>query len=384
MLKRELVQKPLERQLADLDHHLRLLREQLHSLSEGEVRLKALSAELRVLICRSSGTDGLLWRLSRALAVSDEVAVQTVGSVKKDHPMARGLMFSFVPVQRAGTGPPDLPVMRLSFEEIVRDHDAVFLEGEGLTHDYLIKAVAQQMGSAHEDEGLEVPLSRLEKIFVNGVNPFVPILARDAEFALEIGERVLEGAERTKPFQRPDQGPEYGNLAVVIRAVIREQVAGLVPLLSFRSEIADGAISLALVPSGLLVMCGKRGRNVGELLVPHSHDWKPGSDSLFVVNYCSYAKRLQGVSAPDLVRREEPCDMGWLHGAEMSLTGLKAGETETYFVRFLAVYSKLLSSRDIVGLYDLKEDEWGNWWATDGQPLFLTDDQSRRQGVFPD
>ena len=36
MAKRRRIPKQIDRQLADLDHQLRILREQLHSLSEGD------------------------------------------------------------------------------------------------------------------------------------------------------------------------------------------------------------------------------------------------------------------------------------------------------------------------------------------------------------
>ena len=58
------------------------------------------------------------------------------------------------------------------------------------------------MGTAHEDEGLEPALVDLRSIYINGIEPFIPVLATDAELTLEIGERILRHAEKTLGFDR--------------------------------------------------------------------------------------------------------------------------------------------------------------------------------------
>jgi len=284
MPKRRRIPKEIDRQLADLDHQLRILREQLHSLSEGDVRLKVLSASLRVLLCRSSHSDGLIWRLCRKLEVDDRIHVQITGDVKKDHPQAQGLQFAFKPYHRAGHGPADLPATKISCEKLITTHNPIFLRGEELSHDYLIKAIAQQMGLAHEDDGIEIPIAQLEQIFLNGVQPFVPILALDSEFALEIGERILEKAESDLGFNRPDQGEDYGNLSVVVRLVIREQFIGRAPLFTLRSDIADAAIAAEIGPSGMICTFAKRGTKISEIEVPFPDGWKHGTEAMFVLS----------------------------------------------------------------------------------------------------
>lgn len=381
--KRKRIPKPVERQLADLDHHLCILREQLHALPKEEAKLKVVAASLRVLICRSSGTDGLIWRLCRRLKVDDRITIQAVGGVNKDHPQARGLQFSFVPINRAGFGPPDLPAQEVSFEKIVTDHEALFVGGENLTHDYLIKAVAQQMGLAHEDEGLEVPIAQLEQIFVNGVHPYVPILARDAEFAIEVGERVLEKAERVLGLQRPNRQQDYGNVSIVVRLTAREQSTEVVPLFGLRSYVADATVAATLAPQSLVFTFTKRGRQVGEMEASHPGEWRLGTDALFVLSYCSSAKRASTLAIPGGQRREIAIDVGWLHAEEMSLESVVERDTSSYYLQFICWYKKLLSSADARGLIELRPDEWGNWWSTDGQPLFVTEEDRKSRGVFP-
>ena len=83
-----------------------LLRGNLHGLRENLAYLKDISARLRVLVCSSSGTEGLLWRLVDELGVDDKIFLHVPGKLKRDHPLAKGLQFAIVPIQRGGKGNP--------------------------------------------------------------------------------------------------------------------------------------------------------------------------------------------------------------------------------------------------------------------------------------
>jgi hypothetical protein len=205
MVMQRKVPKTVQQKIADLDDHLYLLRQHLNLLKDDEAHLKAISAELRVLVCFSSGTEGLLWRLVDELGVSDALYLHVAGNVNKNHPLAKGLNFVFVPIERGGQGDPALQPAYYSFRSIIKECEAVFVSGKGITHEYLIKAIAQQMGSAHEDDGLEPSLVDLGNIFLNGIQPYVPILAKDAEFILEIGERILQKAEKVLNFKKKER-----------------------------------------------------------------------------------------------------------------------------------------------------------------------------------
>jgi hypothetical protein len=124
----------------------------LYRLNEDDTHLKIISAELRVLVCLSSRREGLLWRLLDDFDVSDLVHLHVAGNVNKEHPLAKGLHFAIVPLQRAGYGDQRLPPLYYPLKEIMKKQEAVYIAGTGLSHEYLIKAIAQQMGSAHEDE----------------------------------------------------------------------------------------------------------------------------------------------------------------------------------------------------------------------------------------
>jgi hypothetical protein len=53
--------------------------------------MKIVASELRNLVCMSSGTEGLLWRLIDELGVFDEIPLAGGGTVNRDHPLAVGM-----------------------------------------------------------------------------------------------------------------------------------------------------------------------------------------------------------------------------------------------------------------------------------------------------
>ena len=200
-MKKRINQSLLE-QLEALDDHLYLLRQNLLWLQKDEAHFKVIAAELRVLVCPSSGTEGLLWRMVERMNVSDAVELQLAGNVDVKRASAHGLTFAFVPIQRAGLGHPDLPSCSYSLRKVIKHCDAIFVTGKGLTHEYLIKVIAQQIGSAHEDNAIELSLATLKAMFINGTQPYIPILTIVSELVLEVGERVLTKAEGSYGLKR--------------------------------------------------------------------------------------------------------------------------------------------------------------------------------------
>ena len=58
----------------------------------------------------------------------------------------------------------------------IKKRDAVFILGEGVTHERLIKAIAEQMGLAHEDNTITPVLAALNAILIANVQTFFYIL----------------------------------------------------------------------------------------------------------------------------------------------------------------------------------------------------------------
>lgn len=197
------IAKSLTHKLGDLEDHLFLLANSLDGLDSGQTaHLRQLAAELRVLICYSSGTEGLLWRVANEMAVSDDVEIHQVGNVDPDHPLSKGLEYCFVPIAFPGHGDERLPVETYPLKEIIKEDEAIFVAGRGVTHERLIKWLSQQIGSAHEGDKIDEIIAKLNSILINKVQIFFRILYMDALLTLIVGERVLCDAVLHKSYSR--------------------------------------------------------------------------------------------------------------------------------------------------------------------------------------
>jgi hypothetical protein len=197
--------KSLETKLRDLESELYLVRRDLEGLPKDLAHLKSLSTQLRALLCLSSGTEGLLWRLAEELNVADHVVLHVPGRVNPDHPLikGKGLIILVVPNQRPGphVDPQLPPAATYSFRQVIKEDEAVWASGKSYTHEMLIKVIAQQIGTAHESDDIEIGLATMEAILIQGVQPYVRILILDAELTLEVGDRVLAAAEARGLFR---------------------------------------------------------------------------------------------------------------------------------------------------------------------------------------
>ena len=158
------VNKTLDRHLLDLECHLQMAEEDLIRTVCGEThRLKSLTAELRVLVCESSGTEGLLWRVADAMGIADAVA------------LAR----STIKTRMVGNS-----------------------AGKLYTFDTLIRRASQQLGSAHESDRVEPDLISLERTHVGHVSALAHYLIEAAKLSLRAGDDVIGKAEVLQSFQR--------------------------------------------------------------------------------------------------------------------------------------------------------------------------------------
>ena len=281
------IEKTLEHKLQDLDSHLYLLRESRQGLSENNSHLKAMAAELRTIICFSSDTEGLLWRLVDELDVDDHIFLHIPGKLRRDHPMTQGLKFYIIPIQRGGKGHPKLTPGQHSLKYVVKECESVFAGGKPLTSEYLIKAVAQQMGSAHEADGLEPALVELKSVLAKGPATIIRLLCMITELTLEVGERVLEKVEKKLGFQRAYHKHDYGNVSIALRIRVKQQLAGRIPLIVFHSYVSDVEILCSASPTGLSFSLKKQDKDIKDLTANYPADWTPGAEAVFIFSYCS-------------------------------------------------------------------------------------------------
>lgn len=367
----ERISKTLEQKVLDLDAHLYLLRTHLRSLPESASHLKALATELRTLLCRSSGTEGLLYRVIHELGVDDKVNLHVPGNLIEDHPLVRGLQFAIVPIRRGGQGPVEIQPYDHSFREIIRNAQALIAVGKPLTHEYLIKAIAQQMGSAHEDEGIEPALAQLSGIFVNGVEPFVEVLGMDAVLTLEVGERALEAAEKRGMLIRPHHNHDYGNLTIAFRIQINEPLIDGIELYRFYAYGPSATITCTVSASGVKFFLEKNRSTMAELFEPYPNGFQWGDDVVFALSYCSrtsQARTMTANGASDPVS----CQLGWVHADDLEIDVEQ--DHKGLEQRFLLTFGRLLPTADVVELLALPPDGYGLWKPSE---------ELEAQGPFP-
>jgi hypothetical protein len=231
------------------------------------------------------------------------------------------------------------------------------------------------MGSAHEDEGLEPALVQLNSMFINGIEPYVPVLATNAELALEVGERVLSAAEDQSIFKRQPHDQNQGNISIAIRLRIRQHVAGRITLYRFHSYVADLSISVAAVPTGISFTLSKHGAEVVELVSKHPSDWFLGDDSIFVFSYCSRSRQARTITNDKAANITEICDIGWVHVGDLVLEETDVDHLDFIEQLFLLTYERLLSAEDSKSLHRLPPNGYGLW-----KPI----EELEERGVFPD
>lgn len=365
--------KSLEQKLADLDSHLFLLRTHLHKLPESDSHLKLIAAELRTLICYSSRTEGLLWRLVDELGISDKVALQIPGKLIPDHPLVQGLEFMIVPVQREGHGDPRLPPDNHSLKELIKEGEAVVATGKIVSHEYLIKAIAQQMGTAHEDDGLEPILSQLITMTVGGVSPFVTVLKTDAELTLEVGERVMSAAEARSILVRSSHSHDYGNASIVIRLAKKKNIASEAYLFKWHSYISAVSVEIFANRDHIIFKVSRDGATVGQLKAPYLSLAQTEKDLVAAFSYCSRTRTAR-TTTPYGSSSPAACDLGWLHAAEFALSPFNHAAEDYFAIRFMLTYERLISTKEIYEIDSLPPD---------GSGLFIYE-ADKPDSPFPD
>jgi hypothetical protein len=344
--------------LTAFDHHQYLLRDALYSLRDDLAHAKTLATELRTLVCLSSGTEGLLWRLADELKVSDEVELQVAESVNRNHPLNQGLDIWQIPMHRPGEGPPGPPIEQVRLRDVIKKCEAIYvaqMPDKVFTHELLIGAIAGQMGVAHEAEGLDPTLVKLNNFLVNQRQLYIKVLAFDAELTLQIGERVLDHAEQVRSFCRARRPTNLGDVTLCVRFARTQFLAGCVPMVSLCSPVSETEITCFAGPTSTLFRLTKRGKRVGELRAPYPPNWEMHTDALFTLSYSSAHRQARTITNAQANGQAEQCDLGWLDAREVRLRQ-HSGYEEFIIPRCVPLYGRSLSSKECGELLKLSPD----------------------------
>jgi len=370
MTKSKRIKKSILGLLSDLDDHLYLLRLHRLALKDDPAHIKSLSAELRVLACLSSGTEGLLWRMAEKLEVSDNVQLQIAGNVDKKHPLAAGLDFSFIPIKRAGFGHQALPSRDYSLKKVIKGLEAVYIGSEGLTHEYLIKAVAQQIGSAHEDDSVEIPLVELQKMFFSGVQPYVSILLIDSEFVLQIGERVLRAAEKqVKGFKRKVRN-ESGDFSIVIRMGYSNLPDSGTKIITVQSFISEVGFAFSLNSEQIICDILKHDGEKKTICLNHPTNWQPNEDIVIALLYSSTDEKIHLQLSDKQQSDAVLSDIKQIYAEDLVPVNTTKRENCPVYRQFVLTYSRLLMTEELENFLALTLTDSGDWKDNNGLVVF--------------
>lgn len=369
------LERSTEHLVSALDAHLFTLRSHLSRLREGPSHLKVISAELRVLICKSSGVEGLLWRLVEALGVDDGVSLKLPGKFNTAHPLMEGVAFMIEPISRGHQPHPHFQPGVFSLRKVIKETDALIADGRPLTHEKLISAAAQQLGSAHEADKVDPALVQLSSIFINGTDPIAAVLAFDAALVLEVGERVLVEAESKLNLVRAQHQHDYGNLTIFMGFHVRKLPHEPLRVFNLRSFVSSVSIGYLLTATGGQIEIRHREQllfqHTSHFDVPKEGDWSFAE----ALSYCSRTQQIRTFFDDENrppKKAVASCTLGWVHASDFEIE--IAPPNEFFEAEQLFSFSRLLSSKEI------------NQIATEPNSggIFISEEELAQRGTFPD
>jgi hypothetical protein len=186
---------------------------------------------------------------------------------------------------------------------LVKQRPAIFANGEHISHEKIIGLVANQIGSSHEDDSVSPKLEFLRNIFVNNRPPFFDILVRDAEFTLEVGERVIRKAQTAFSFKRKSR-EGYGDLSLTIRVQLNDVLQEPLHVASFESAVSNINVQIIMTETAMRYQVTKSGASVGTVEAPVPTGWKLGTSAAFCMSYSSTHQQaravVNGVAMPEV------------------------------------------------------------------------------------
>lgn len=215
MLPKPRIPKTLEQRLQDCETHLYFLRDARSLYPAQEDRYKQIAAELRILVCETRTNHPLLLNLMEELGFSFDVQppampfqrlpIPMVGS--RDDSVHQQLAAEF----QAAIGDEhklsevlqkQVALRRpVPFREYVEKALAVFVAPYDFSYRELTLAIAQQVGSSHEDLTVEEPLIRMQQIRLVGHQGHIAPLIAFADLVLKVGGDFMEFLVLTQSYK---------------------------------------------------------------------------------------------------------------------------------------------------------------------------------------
>ncbi len=312
--RRNRIPKTIHRKMADLDAHAYILRLHGGKIGENISHLKIVLGTLRALICHSSQTEGLLWRLTKELQVCDIVSAWPLTKIDAADPIAQHIELEISPLRRQMIPNEKIWVNGRSLKSIVKTEEPIFVSGKRFTFEKLIIALSQQIGLSHEDEGVEPALAILLDLNVFA-DPNVALNLRQLiDFTLEICERVFLTGHQKLSFTGSSHDEKYGDLSLFIVLEPQRLSAKHRTLIRFSSQISLLTVDFSAEPDALYFKIVKEDVLILSLKTPPLGVDKP--DRLCAVFSYSSRKRVARTISNLESSSPIPVDLGWIFASD--------------------------------------------------------------------
>lgn len=213
MARKRRLQKTAAQRLNDCETHVFFLWDALRLYRDQRDRYKQAAAELRVLVCETHHNKPLLLDLMDKYGFKHEVQpphrrsggpplkpqpVPMVGW--REDPEQNAISDELADAMHSQDQTKMQDINRklenlacpIPFREWVNKGLAVYIFPYDYSHRELTLAIAQQMGSSHEDESLEEPIVRLQHVVLAGETSEVATLIDFAHYVLSVGIDFLK------------------------------------------------------------------------------------------------------------------------------------------------------------------------------------------------
>lgn len=224
------IPKPISQMVQDCETHLYFLWDALRLFRNESERYKQIASELRILVCQHGRNKALLLNLMDEFGFVYEInppadtplphePIPLVGW--QDDPVekqfAQELSGAIGDEQKLAEVLAKRALQRrpLLLREFVDRALAVHIAPYDYSFKELTLAVAQQMGSSHEDDTIEEPLAKMLNIYFFGNPSYAAILVDFGRLVLNAGEQFLEFMIHTHNYEpkyfKRQSGAEIGN-----------------------------------------------------------------------------------------------------------------------------------------------------------------------------
>lgn len=339
-------------QVSSLDDHLFVLRDHLKiddrdddgNLIKSSAHVKVLAGTLRTLVC---DRPGLLFSLAKKLGVDDRIGMHVAGRFDREHPLVKDMVFGFVSLRREGEGDPKLPPHQHRLSKVLKSTDAFWVGESSYTHEQVIRTVAQQIGTSHEDAKISPGLAKIRNTILNGEPSYVTVVEGVADLVLELGETVLLKAERDINYQRRKHSSNFGDMSIVLTASGRQRhLFGHHLIGSFRSAISRAAINLYVSNDGIVFGFERNGKGIFKGSAPFPIPWSENEVFAFSAFIRSSAGAIEIYTNDDLKVSIDSMAFGWVFGEDFKFVPYQSPD-EILSAPCLMCWSRCLRRKDI-------------------------------------